>query len=90
LHNEVYAHTKTARKEQSAIRLQHTGGGPNGCRCQPRPRLTVAEGKYNTKLWQYKEDQFQALEDQLETSPTQISNLYRHKGNRFRNPSAER
>ena len=50
----------------------------------------MAEGKSNTKPWQYKGDQFQALEDQLETSPTQISNLCRHNGNESRNPSTER
>jgi hypothetical protein len=30
------------------------------------------------------------LEDQLETSPTQISNLCHHNGNESRNPSAKR
>ena len=36
------------------------------------------------------EEQFAVLEDQLETSLTQISNLCRHKGNGSGNPSAER
>ena len=35
-------------------------------------------------------EQFAALEDQLETSLTQISNVYGHNGNRSRNPYAER
>ena len=87
--NEVYAHTETARKEQLAIRLQHMGGGPNNCRRQPRPQFTVAKGKSKAKTRQYKEDQFRALEDRREALPTQISNLYRHKGNGSRNPSAE-
>jgi hypothetical protein len=74
-------HTKTARKEQPAIRLRHMGGGPNDCRCQPRPQFVVAGGKSNAEPYQYKGDQFRALEDQLETSLTQISNLCRHNGN---------
>jgi hypothetical protein len=36
------------------------------------------------------EEQFTTLEDQLETLPTQISNMGGHKGNGSRNPSAER
>jgi hypothetical protein len=36
------------------------------------------------------EEQFTALEDQLETSPTQISNVCGHNGNGSRNPSVER
>ena len=36
------------------------------------------------------EDQFAALEDQLETLPTQISNLCHHKGNGSRNHSTVR
>ena len=35
------------------------------------------------------EEQFAALEDQLETSPTQISNVCGHNGNGSKNPSAE-
>jgi hypothetical protein len=35
------------------------------------------------------EEKFAALEDQLETSLIQISNMGGHKGNRFRNPSTE-
>jgi hypothetical protein len=87
--NEVYAHTKTARKEQPAICLRHRGRGPNDCRHQPRPQFMVAEGKTKAETWQYKEDQFRALEDRREALPTQISNLYRHNGNGSRNPSAE-
>jgi hypothetical protein len=37
--NKVYTHTEIARKEQSVIRLRHMNSGPNGCLCQPRPRL---------------------------------------------------
>jgi hypothetical protein len=87
--NEIYVRTETARKEQPAIRMRHMGGEPNNCRRQPRPRFTVAEGKYNAEPWQYKGDQFRALEDQLETSLIQISNLCRHNGNESKNPSAE-
>jgi hypothetical protein len=88
--NEVYAHTETARKEQPAIRLRHIGRGPNDCRRQPRPQFAVVEGKTKAETRQYKEDQFWALEDRHEASLTQISNLYRHKGNGSRNLSAER
>jgi hypothetical protein len=87
---EVYAHTETARKEQPAIRLRHMGRGPNDCRRQPRPQFAVAEGKTKAETRQYKEDQFRALEDRCEASPTQISNLYRHNEYESRNPSAER
>jgi hypothetical protein len=87
---EVYAHTETARKEQPAIRLRHMGRGPNDCRRQPRPQFAVAEGKTKAETRQYKEDQFRALEDRCEASPTQISNLYRHNEYGSRNPSAER
>jgi hypothetical protein len=68
--NKVYAHTEIARKEQLAIRLWHISSGPNGYCCQPRPQLMQAKGQFNAKPWQYKEDQFWALEDQLETLPT--------------------
>ena len=87
--NEVYAHTEVARKEQPAIRLWHMGRGSNDCRRQPRPQFAVAEGKTKAETQQYKKDQFQALEDRREASPTQISNLYRHNGNGSRNPSTE-
>jgi hypothetical protein len=87
--NDVYAHTETTRKELPAIRLRHMGRGPNDCRHQPRPQFAVAEGKTKAETRQYKEDQFWALEDRREASPTQISNLYRHNGNGSRNPSAE-
>jgi hypothetical protein len=68
--NEVYVHTEIVCKEQLTIHLWDMGGGPNNFCRQPRPQFTVVEGKSNAKPWQYKEDQFQALEDQLETSPT--------------------
>ena len=87
--NKVYAHTETARKEQPAICLRHMSGGPNGCRCQPRPQFAKAEGKFNVETRQHMEEPFTALEDQLETSPTQISNLCHHKGNGSRNPYVE-
>jgi hypothetical protein len=87
--NEVYAHTETACKEQPTIRLRCMGRGSNDCHHQPRPQFAVAEGKTKAETQQYKEDQFCALEDWREASPTQISNLYRHKGNGFKNPSAE-
>jgi hypothetical protein len=88
--NEVYAHTEIAYKEQLAIRLRHMSGGPNDCRCQPRPRFAVVVDKSNAEPWQYMGDQFRTLDDQLETSPTQISNLCRYKGNGSRNLFAER
>jgi hypothetical protein len=87
---EVYADTKTTRNEQLAIRLRHMGRGPKDCCHQPRPQFAVAEGKSKVETQQYKEDQFRALEDRREASPTQISNLYRHNGNESRHPSAER
>jgi hypothetical protein len=87
--NEVYAHTKIARKEQLTICLRHMGGGPNDFRLQPRQQFVVAEGKSNAEPWQYSGDQFQALEDQLETSPTQIFDFCRPNGNESENPSAE-
>jgi hypothetical protein len=86
---EVCAHTETACKEQPAIRLRHMVRGPNDCRRQPRPQFAVAKGKTKAKTRQYKEDQFWALEDRREASPTQISNLYRHNGNGSRNPSTK-
>jgi hypothetical protein len=89
-HVQVYAYTETTRKEQPAIRLRHMGRGPNDCRRQPRLQFAVAEGKSKAKTRQYKEDQFRALEDRCEASPTQISNLYRHNGNESKHPSAER
>jgi hypothetical protein len=88
--NEVYMHMKTARKEQPAIRLWHMGSGPNDCRRQPIPRFVEAEDKFIAETRQHMEEQFVALEDQLETSPTQISNMGGHKGNGSRNPFAER
>jgi hypothetical protein len=88
--NEVYAHTKTVCKEQPAIRLRHMGRGPNDCHCQPRLQFVVAEGKTKAETWQSKKDQFRALEDRREASPTQISNLYHHNGSGSRNPCTER
>ena len=87
---EVYVHTEIARKEQPTIRLWHMGGGPNGCRRKPLSQFAVAEGKFITETEQHMEEQFVALEDQRETSPTQISNLCRHKGNGSKNPFVER
>ena len=87
--NEVYMRIETACKEQSTIRLQHVSGGLNSCRRQPIPQFAEAESKFITETRQYKGDQFWALEDQLETSPTQISNLCRYKGNGSRNSSVE-
>jgi hypothetical protein len=87
---EVYAHTETARKEQPAIHLRHIGRGPIDCCHQPRPQFAMAEGKFKVETRQYKEDQFMALEDRREASPTQISNLYRHNEHGSKNPSAER
>jgi hypothetical protein len=88
--NEVYVHTKEKRKEQSGIHLWHTGGGLNGCRCQPIPRFTEAEGKLIAETRQHMEEQFAALEDQLETSPTQISNVCCHNEKESKNLSTER
>jgi hypothetical protein len=87
--NEVYVHTETTCKEQPAIRLRHMGRGPNDCRRQPRPQFAVAEGQTKAETQQCKKDQFWALEDQCEASPTQISNLYRHNEHGSRNSSAE-
>ena len=83
-------HTEIVHKEQPTINLRHMGGGLNGCHRQPIPRFAEAEDKFIAKTRQYMEDQFMALEDQHETSPTQISNLCRHKGNGSRNPFVER
>jgi hypothetical protein len=66
------------------------GSGLNGCRRQPIPRFVKEEGKFIIEIRQYMDEQFAALEDQLETSLTQISNMGGHKGNGSRNPSAER
>jgi hypothetical protein len=66
------------------------GSGLNGCRRQPILRFAEAEGKFIVETRQHMEEQFAAWEDQLETSPTQISNMGGHKGNGSRNPFAER
>ena len=71
--NGVYVHTEATRKEQPVIRLWHTSGEPNGCRRQLIPRFkwfVEAEGKFISETWQHMEEQFAALEDTLETSPT--------------------
>jgi hypothetical protein len=88
--NDVYVHTKIAHKEQLVICLWHMGSGLNGCRRQPIPRFAEAGGKFIAETRQHMEEQSAALEDQLETLPTQISNMGGHKGNGSRNPSAER
>jgi hypothetical protein len=88
--NEVYVHTKTARKEHSAISLWHMSGGLDSCRSQPRLRFAKAEGKFIVERWQYKEDQFRALRDQIEDLTVQLSNLCGHKGSGSRNPCTER
>jgi hypothetical protein len=87
---KVYAHTETARKEQPTICLRHMGHGSNDCCRQPRPQFAVTEGKTKAETQQYKDDQFPALEDRCEASPTQIYNLYRHNEHGSRNPYAER
>jgi hypothetical protein len=88
--NEVYVRIKITRKEQPAIRLQYINGGPNSCRCQSRLRFAEAEGKSNAKWWQYNEDQFKAMRDQIEDLTTRISNMCSHKGNGSRNLFVER
>jgi hypothetical protein len=82
-------HKETTRKEQREIRLWHTGGGPNGCHRQPRPRFAEAKGKSNAKWLQYKEDQFGTMRDQSKDLTTQISNLCGHKGSGSKNPFTE-
>jgi hypothetical protein len=82
-------HTETTCKELPAICLWHMGRGPNDCHRQPRPQFAVAEGQTKAETRQCKKDQFRALEDQCEASPTQISNLYRHNEHGSRNPYAE-
>ena len=82
-------HAEIARKDQPAIHLWHTGGGPNGCRRQPISLFAKAKGKFIAETRQHMEEQFVALEDQLETSPTQISNVCGHNENGSRNPSAK-
>jgi hypothetical protein len=81
-------HTEIARKEQPAICLRHMSGGSDSCCRQPRPRFKG--GKFITKRWQYKEDQFQAMRDQIEDLTTQLSNLRGHKGSGSRNPCTKR
>jgi hypothetical protein len=88
--NEVHVHTKTACKKQLAICFRHMSGGPNNCRHQPKPRFAEAEGKFIVETRQHMEEQFAALEDQLETLATQISNLCGHNEIGSRNPFTER
>jgi hypothetical protein len=88
--NEVHVCTETTRKEQPAIHLQHMNGGPNGCLRQPILLFAEAEGKSITEHWQYKEDQFNAMRDQIEDLTTQISNLCHHNENGSRNPFKHR
>jgi hypothetical protein len=83
-------HTKTARKEQPTIRLRHISSGSNSCHRQPKSRFAGAEGKFIAEHWQHKEDQFQAMRDQIEDLTTQLSNLHGHKGSGSRNPCIER
>jgi hypothetical protein len=78
-------HTEIACKEQLTIRLWHMSGRLNSCRCQPKLRFAEAEGKFITECWQYKEDQFRAMKDQIEDLTIQLSNLCRHNENGFRN-----
>jgi SpoVK/Ycf46/Vps4 family AAA+-type ATPase len=68
--DEVYVHTETARKEQSAIHLRHMSVGSNSCRRQPKLQFAGAEGKFITERWQHKEDQFRAMRDQIEDLTT--------------------
>jgi hypothetical protein len=81
---------KTTRKEQSTIRLRHMSGGSNSCRLQPRSQFTEAGGKFIVERWQYNEDQFRAMRDQIEDLTTKLSNLRDNKGSGSRNPCIER
>jgi hypothetical protein len=49
-----------------------------------------AEGKSNVELWQYKDDKFQAMRDQIKDLITQLSNLCCHNEDGSRNPFMER
>ena len=88
--NKVHVCTETTRKEQSAIRLRHMSGGPNGCHRQLRPRFAEAEGKSNAEWWQYKEDRLRVMKDQIEDLTTQVSDWCHHNGNGSKNPFTER
>ena len=88
--SKVYMHMETACKEQLAIHLWHMSGGSDSCHCQPRPRFAEAKGKFIAKSWQYKEDQFGAMRDQIEDLTIQLSNLRGLKGSGSRNPCTER
>jgi hypothetical protein len=83
--NEVYIHTEIAHKEQPAIRLQHMSSGPNNCCSQPRPQFAEGEGKFIAEHWQYKEDPFRAMRNQIEDLTTQLSNLCCHNEDGSRN-----
>jgi hypothetical protein len=64
-------------------------GGPNSSRRQPRPRFVEVESKFIVERWQYKEDQFQAMRDQVEVLTTQLSDLCHHDEDGSRNPFTE-
>ena len=83
-------YTKTTCKEQPVICLWHMSGGSDNCCRQPRPRFVEVEGKFIAERWQYKEDQFRAMRDQIEGLTTQLSNLCGHKGSGSRNLCIER
>jgi hypothetical protein len=80
-------YTDIARKEQPTICLRHMSGGSDSFCCQPRPQFAEVEGI--VKRWQYKEDQFWDMRDQIEDLTTQLFNLSGHKGSGSRNPCTE-
>jgi hypothetical protein len=88
--NKVYVRIEATHKEHPVIHLKHIGGGPNGCRRQPRPRFGEVEGKFITDRWQHMEEQFAAMGDQIEAFTTRLSNMGGHNGNGFENPFVER
>ena len=88
--DEVYVHTETTCKEQPTICLRHISGGLGNCCRQPRPQFMEAEGKFIVECWQYKEDQFWAMRDQIGDLTTQLSNLRGHKGSGSKNLCTER
>ena len=83
--NEMYVHAETSCKEQLAIHLRHMSGGPNSCCRQPKLRFAKAEDKFTAEHWQYKDDQFRAIRDQIEDLTIQLSNLCRHNEDGSRN-----
>jgi bacterioferritin-associated ferredoxin len=78
-------YTETTRKEQQAIHLRHMSGVSDNCRRQLRQQFVEAEGTFIAERWQYKEDQFWAMRDQIEDLTIQLSNLRGHKGSGSRN-----